>query len=305
MLLALASILARRERSIKETNALRLEVREVDGFGGALCRRHCSAQISGTVKVYLARAPISHTTALPTTTHDDLRPPLRLPAAGGHPPHQHLRQATHQRHRNVSPPPLSQLSTNSPTQLWHLFTLLPTSQSHSTSNLSALRRDVVRLNRDMTATSAQDEFSKWAKLRRQHDKAKDKYDALARDQQSFRTNFDRIVSVLRWLGTQGLNFFCNAYFSAQPMFWLPRGWVPYAAEWVLSFPRAPVGSISINVWGIACASVIGMVTQGAVGVWTLRSGEVKVGPTAGEKIRLEKLGGMDGGGGGGREKKEL
>jgi len=34
----------------------------------------------------------------------------------------------------------------------------------------------VRLNREMTATSAQDDFAKWARLRRDHDKAKDKYD---------------------------------------------------------------------------------------------------------------------------------
>ena len=139
----------------------------------------------------------------------------------------------------------------------------------------------------MTATSAQDEFAKWAKLRRQHDKAKDKYDKKASEQQSFRTTFDRIVTALRWLGTQGLNFFCNFYFSAQPMFWLPQGWMPYPAEWVLSFPRAPLGSISINIWALACASVIGMVAEGVVGVWTLREGKVMAGPRTGEKLKTE------------------
>ena len=39
-----------------------------------------------------------------------------------------------------------------------------------------LRKDVVRLNREMTNTSAQDDFAKWAKLRRQHDKKKAEYD---------------------------------------------------------------------------------------------------------------------------------
>lgn len=34
-----------------------------------------------------------------------------------------------------------------------------------------LRRDVLRLKREMNATSSQDEFARWAKLRRQHDKA--------------------------------------------------------------------------------------------------------------------------------------
>ena len=39
-----------------------------------------------------------------------------------------------------------------------------------------MRREVVHLNREMTNTSAQDEFAKWAKLRRQHDKLKEKYE---------------------------------------------------------------------------------------------------------------------------------
>ena len=39
-----------------------------------------------------------------------------------------------------------------------------------------LKRDLMHLKREMNATSAQDEFSKWARLRRQHDKAAADYD---------------------------------------------------------------------------------------------------------------------------------
>ena len=88
------------------------------------------------------------------------------------------------------------------------------------------------------------------------------------------------------------------------MFWLPSGWVPYGVEWVLSFPRAPVGSVSVNIWAIACASVVGLVTEAIVGVWTLKAGEVKEGPRKGEKIKMEGMGSGAGGGGVG-EKKEL
>lgn len=61
-------------------------------------------------------------------------------------------------------------------QLWLLFTKLPTPQSREASELAKMRLEVVRLNREMTNTSAQDEFAKWAKLRRQHDKKKEQYD---------------------------------------------------------------------------------------------------------------------------------
>jgi hypothetical protein len=53
------------------------------------------------------------------------------------------------------------------------------------------------------------------------------------------------------------------------MFWMPAGWVPYYAEWVLSFPRAPLGSVSINVWGIACASMLVLVSEALAATWVL------------------------------------
>lgn len=40
------------------------------------------------------------------------------------------------------------------------------------------------------------------------------------------------------------------------MFWLPHGWFPYYAEWLLSFPRAPLGSVSVASWQLACTSII-------------------------------------------------
>lgn len=40
------------------------------------------------------------------------------------------------------------------------------------------------------------------------------------------------------------------------MFWLPHGWFPYYAEWLISFPRAPLGSVSVASWQLACVGVI-------------------------------------------------
>jgi len=56
-------------------------------------------------------------------------------------------------------------------QLWVLFNRFPTSTSRAANEQIALKREIVRLKREMGAVSAQDEFTKWAKLRRQHDKA--------------------------------------------------------------------------------------------------------------------------------------
>lgn len=48
------------------------------------------------------------------------------------------------------------------------------------------------------------------------------------------------------------------------MFWIPKGWAPYYAEWLLSFPRAPVGSISIQAWSLACMAIIVLVSDAMV-----------------------------------------
>ncbi len=40
------------------------------------------------------------------------------------------------------------------------------------------------------------------------------------------------------------------------MFALPAGWFPYYVEWVLSFPRAPLGSVSVQVWSNVCATTV-------------------------------------------------
>ncbi len=55
------------------------------------------------------------------------------------------------------------------------------------------------------------------------------------------------------------------------MFWLPLGLVPWYIEWILSFPRAPIGSVSIHIWGIACLTVVQLVGAAVVAVLVLES----------------------------------
>lgn len=45
------------------------------------------------------------------------------------------------------------------------------------------------------------------------------------------------------------------------MFWLPHGFFPYYAEWIISFPRAPLGSVSVVSWQLACTGVISLVAD--------------------------------------------
>ena len=186
----------------------------------------------------------------------------------------------------------------------------------------------MRLKRELAATSAQDQFAKWAKLQRQYDKALAEHDkkcmlgfpsmrtligykadrdlTTAQSLQTFKTSFESTVSVIRWLSTNGLRFFLQFWYAKQPIFWLPRGWVPGYVEWALALPRAQTGSISIQVWGIACASVIQIVSAALVSAWALVLQQKSAQPSKGEPM---KMGANTGGGqanpGAGNEKKEL
>ena len=65
------------------------------------------------------------------------------------------------------------------------------------------------------------------------------------------------------------------------MFWLPYGWFPYYAEWLLSFPRAPLGSVSVASWQVACTGVVSLLIDTIVAIFGLILGsrEAKPQPT--------------------------
>lgn len=64
-------------------------------------------------------------------------------------------------------------------QIWNIYLRLPTSLQQTAQEQRKLKREVVQLKREMNNTSSQDEFAKWAKLRRRHDKALCDYEALS------------------------------------------------------------------------------------------------------------------------------
>ncbi len=97
--------------------------------------------------------------------------------------------------------------------------------------------------------------------------------------------FNSAVKTLRFLGTQGLRFILQFWFAKSPLFWLPAGWVPYYVEWILSFPRAPLGSISIQVWTAACAAILALASEALATVWVLATRK----PTPAAKQEKERM----------------
>ena len=67
-------------------------------------------------------------------------------------------------------------------QLWILYNKLPTPTSSSAKRCQVLKKEIVQLKRELGNTSPQDNFSKWAKLDRQHNKAMAEYQKLGMSQ---------------------------------------------------------------------------------------------------------------------------
>ncbi|KAI1117508.1 CHD5 domain-containing protein [Nemania sp. NC0429] len=140
--------------------------------------------------------------------------------------------------------------------LWNIYLALPIQASKQAAEKNKLQKEYLAIRREMNATSSQDEFAKWAKLRRQHDKLLEQLEKTKASYEASKAKFDRTAGVIRWSATSGVKFVLPWIYGKEPMFWLPSGWFPYYVEWILSFPRAPLGSISIVSWQTACAAAV-------------------------------------------------
>ncbi|KAL0638472.1 GET complex subunit get1 [Maublancomyces gigas] len=141
--------------------------------------------------------------------------------------------------------------------LWSLYNFLPISPCRAdVASQRGLQREVVASRTQLRATSSQDEFAKWAKLRRTLDKKVADLEQLTASISSARQQFDSKTRILRWILTSGLRILIQFWYTREAVFWIPGGWVPGYVEWGLSFPKAPIGSVSIQVWSFAVGQVV-------------------------------------------------
>ncbi|KAL7784145.1 CHD5-like domain-containing protein [Trichoderma ceciliae] len=140
--------------------------------------------------------------------------------------------------------------------LWTLINLLPISTSKAAGEQRQIQAEYMAVRREMNVTSSQDEFAKWAKLRRKHDKLLEQLETSKKSLDSARSKFDSALNAMRFLLTRAPQYIIPFWYATEPMFWLPHGWFPYYAEWIISFPRAPLGSVSIASWQLACTGIV-------------------------------------------------
>jgi len=119
----------------------------------------------------------------------------------------------------------------------------------------ALKRELLDTKAELLKTSAQDQFAKWAKLRRSVDKGLADLDKLNSEIASNKTAFSLKFNTAIWILTTGLQFVVGWWYRRSAVFYLPQGWFGPLGWW-LAFPFAPSGSVSVGIWQMACKRVI-------------------------------------------------
>ncbi|GAA5892419.1 hypothetical protein JCM8208_005817 [Rhodotorula glutinis] len=127
----------------------------------------------------------------------------------------------------------------------------------------AKKADILQLRADLAATSSQDEFSKWARIRRKLDKAVQDLEATTADTTQHRKQFNKQFKSALWIVTTVAPFVVSSYHRKSPVFWLPRGWFGPLGWW-LSFPSAPAGAVAVSVWTMACRRTLSSVKTACV-----------------------------------------
>ncbi|WWC71365.1 uncharacterized protein I206_105320 [Kwoniella pini CBS 10737] len=128
--------------------------------------------------------------------------------------------------------------------------------SKASKEQSKLRKQVLKDKAELGSTSSQDEFAKWAKIRRRLDKGLSDLENLNTQITSSKSSFTTKFKTSLWVLTSGSKFILVWWFRKKPVFWLPEGWVPYPIAWLISFPSAPLGSVSSGAWSTVCTRVL-------------------------------------------------
>ncbi|CAO1636715.1 unnamed protein product [Sympodiomycopsis kandeliae] len=147
------------------------------------------------------------------------------------------------------------------------------------SRQRALKKELFQTRQQLNQTSSQDEFAKWAKLRRKVDKILSELEAVNNSLASSKSSLSLLVKGIMFALSTMVPFAVTTWFRKTPIFWLPpsvqaaqqsSGWAlgktvgPAGAwmgplGWVLSLPSAPRGSVSATVWSQVCSRVVALI----------------------------------------------
>ncbi|KAF5212878.1 GET complex subunit get1 [Clavispora lusitaniae] len=142
-------------------------------------------------------------------------------------------------------------------RIWYLYTIGASKTGHSKFvALAQKREELVRVNKERRAISAQDEYAKWTKLNRQFDKLNSEVNDLAEATSSEKAQISKLVNLAIAATTTAPIWFSRIWYRKVVLFYLPPKVFPYYIEWVLALPFIVTGGVGLTVWMFALNSVL-------------------------------------------------
>ena len=92
----------------------------------------------------------------------------------------------------------------------------------------------------MASTSSQDEFAKWAKLKRQLESHMASMEILGQTINKERLQFSVKGKTLLYVCIYGIQASTQLWYRKTPVFYLPTGF-PWLIQWVFALPANPLG----------------------------------------------------------------
>ena len=118
---------------------------------------------------------------------------------------------------------------------------LPMRIRNQISLRKSIQKELLQTSAELKTTSSQDEFAKWARLNRHHDKQIQDLQSVTANIERHEAKFRRTIKLGIWLGTMVVKGGVQWWYSRQAVFLLPAGTFPVWVEYVVAFPKAPKG----------------------------------------------------------------
>lgn len=145
---------------------------------------------------------------------------------------------------------------------WNIYTGFASKSGHPQFvELRNKRAELVEINKQRKAISAQDQYAKWTKLNRQFDKVNGEVAALTEAVSSEKLRFTKTIGVLISLGTAAPVWFSRVWYRKAILFYFPPGVLPHYLEWVLALPFITTGGVGLTIWMMAVNSVLASLAQ--------------------------------------------
>lgn len=145
---------------------------------------------------------------------------------------------------------------------WSCYALVAGKLGHPKfKELSKKRAELQKVNHERKSISAQDEYARWTKLNRTHDKLSTEVAELAETLLAEKTRITKIVNLAITLLTTAPIWFARYKYRKLALFYMPPGIFPHPMEWIFALPFMATGTVGLTVWMFAVNSVLSSVSM--------------------------------------------